>query len=122
MDEDNTFIRMDMRANITPKDLAALKRQVKELTAERDAVKAERDGYWQGLCEARGEIAAITRAPGIYEVQAENARLREVGDKVNTLLFNLSFYNQVNDILTDAQKAAYQAIWNELSAALKVTP
>ena len=31
MDEDNTFIRMDMRANIAPKDLAALKRMVKRV-------------------------------------------------------------------------------------------
>ena len=31
MDEDNTFIRMDMRANITPQDLATLKRMVKRV-------------------------------------------------------------------------------------------
>ena len=85
-DNGDDLVRIDQRANITPGGLAAIKRSLRMVEQERDALKAYADELAAGLPEGMlpADVANVRRANEVFA--AENEKLREdmgvIGDQL----------------------------------------
>jgi hypothetical protein len=118
MDEDNTFIRMDMRANITPQDLRTLRRHLAAAQAEIERLQS--NDNWPAW-EAHHKAKFIEANQDAFEQRARADKAEAERDAAIKALRNLYAFED-EGIPVAMWDSTYKAAMDAARAVLGVTP